>query len=253
MAAPTIVPKVLLVDDDDRIRRVIAMALELEGVEVAEARSLADARVLLTADVDGVVLDRQLPDGDGLELLADVKGLGPQVTVVVHSTLDDGREPAWVARADKGDADAILAALALGPSAPLARRLAAIDLVGAEASSIVEEWRELCCWDPMLPPETDPPLAREVVCALVEALERPQPLGWGTDPAIESVIAGYTDRCPSLDVAVGQLVCLREALVRHTSARIPPDELVETLARMHMLLDRAIVAAVQHASSRLTP
>ncbi|MFP5326194.1 MAG: hypothetical protein ACLGHT_01780, partial [Acidimicrobiia bacterium] len=50
--------------------------------------------------------------------------------------------------------------------------------------------------------------------------------------------------------AVEQLVCLRQALVRHIWARIPPDEVGETLARMHMLVDRAMVTAVDVRSAR---
>ena len=242
---PQVVPRVLIVDDDDAVRGVVAMTLELEGIDVVQARCVDHARpIIALGDIDGVILDRQLPDGDGLDLLPAIQELRPCPTVVIHSTLEDGREPAGLARAAKGDVDAIVAALAVGASQPLARRLAVVDLVRRESSDLIAEWRELCRWDPMLPPDASPPLASTIVASFVDALERPQPLGWGTDPAMEEAVELYAVACHSPTVAVGQLVCLREALVRHIWARIPPDEVGETLARMHMLVDRAIVTTV---------
>lgn len=242
----------LIVEDDDAVRGVVAMTLELEGIDVVQARCVAHARPLITAgEIDAVILDRQLPDGDGLDLLPAICDLAPRPTVVIHSTLDDGREPDGLARVDKGDVDAIISALAVASSQPLARRLAVIDLVRREAGHLVEEWRELCRWDPSLPPDASPPVASAIVASFVDALERPQPLGWGMDPAMEEAIDLYAVACGSPTVAVAQLVCLREALVRHIWARIPPDEVAETLARMHMLVDRAIVSAVEITTARL--
>ena len=248
---PQVVPRVLIVDDDDAVRGVVAMTLELEGIDVLQARCIAHAKPIISqGGIDGVILDRQLPDGDGLDLLPAINDLEPCPTVVIHSTLDDASAPDGFARAAKGDVDAIVAALAVGASQPLARRLAVIDLVRREAGDLVEEWRELCRWDPMLPPDASPPVASTIVASFVEALERPQPLGWGIDPAMEEAIELYAVACHSPTEAVGQLVCLREALVRHIWARIPPDEVPETLARMHMLVDRAIVTAVDVATAR---
>lgn len=249
MADPVVTPQVLVVDDDVPVRRIVAMSLALEGVEVVEAGSVGEARNRLSEAIDGVVLDRQLPDGDGLDLLPVLERFRPHVSVVVHSTLDDGREPAWVVKVAKGDVDALVEALALGPSRPLAQRLAVVDLVEHEVGDVVAEWRELCVWDPMLPPDTAPPLATEVVCAVVDALGRPQPIGWGADPAVEGVIGAFVEQTGSVPVAIGQLVCLREALVRRISARIPPAELAETTARLHMALDRAIVLAAQQVGA----
>ena len=248
---PQIVPRVLIVDDDDTVRGVVAMTLEFEGIDVLQARCVEHARPIISqGGIDGVILDRQLPDGDGLDLLPAINDLEPSPTVVIHSTLDDSMQPEGLVRVAKGDVDAIVAALAVGASQPLARQLAVIDLVRREAGNVVQEWRELCRWDPMLPPSANPPVATRIVSCFVDALERPQPLGWGIDPAMEDVLEVYALACHSVTVAVEQLVCLREALVRHIWARIPPDEIGETLARMHMLVDRAIVTAVDVSTTR---
>ena len=59
-------PHVLVVDDNPRARTLVRLGLELEGLDVTEAATLAEGRALLDKPFDGFVLDRQLPDGDGL-------------------------------------------------------------------------------------------------------------------------------------------------------------------------------------------
>ena len=62
--------RVLLVEDDSRLRWCLAAYLARRGLEVTEAGSLAEARAHLAgAAFDAAVLDVGLPDGDGLELL----------------------------------------------------------------------------------------------------------------------------------------------------------------------------------------
>ncbi|HEX4978867.1 MAG TPA: response regulator [Acidimicrobiales bacterium] len=244
---------VLVVDDDDRARRLVRMGLELEGAAVIEAESLQRARSVLHAGITGVVLDRQLPDGDGLDLLAAIRDLAPAAVVVIHSTLHDGREPSWAARVDKGDLPAIVDALDLDaldrPAPP--RPLAVVDLVRAEAEEVARDWEELCRWDPLLPPDTSPPIARLVVDAVADALERPQPLGWGPDPALASVTEMFAASAGTIDMAVGQLICLREAFRRHVGGHVPPEEEAETQARVDMILDRAIWTASRVTAARL--
>ena len=79
-------PRVLHVEDDTDLRRVIAE----QGRELADfipANSLAEAREhLVRGDLDLVLLDLGLPDGDGLELLADIHQLYPGLPVVVLSS-----------------------------------------------------------------------------------------------------------------------------------------------------------------------
>src|SRR5437660_896624 len=103
----------LIVDDDDRVRSMVRFALELEGVAVIEATSLVHARSLLADNMLGVVLDRQLPDGDGLDILPDIAAAAPSARVVVCSSLLDGREPPGLARVEKSDVNGLLAAFGL--------------------------------------------------------------------------------------------------------------------------------------------
>ena len=244
-------PVVLVVDDNESARRLVRMGLELEGVTVVEADNLARARQYLHRRMSGIVLDRELPDGDGLSLLADIGATCPDANVVVNSTLDDGREPAWVVKVDKGDLPEIVRGLALTMTPMEEDHLAVVDLVRTEAESVVEQWEELCRWDPLLPPDSSPPIARSVVDAVAEALQRPQPLGWGADPALASVMEMFASSTGAIDVTIGQLVCLREAFRRHLAGHVPPAEEVESRNRVDMIIDRAIWSASRVAAARL--
>ncbi|MBI3507138.1 MAG: response regulator transcription factor [Proteobacteria bacterium] len=62
--------KILIVDDEPQIRRFLRTGLSVQGFEVIEADSGAEAlRVAPTAGADIVVLDLQLGDMDGLDVL----------------------------------------------------------------------------------------------------------------------------------------------------------------------------------------
>jgi two-component system KDP operon response regulator KdpE len=67
-------PKVLVVEDEAEIRRFVRMALEREGFDVYEAdgvqRGLIEAG---TRHPDLVILDLGLPDGDGVDLIRDLR------------------------------------------------------------------------------------------------------------------------------------------------------------------------------------
>lgn len=243
-------PLVLVVEDDPGARRLLRMGLELEGVTPIEAGTVAEGRHGLRPDLHGVVLDRELPDGDGLDLLAEIGATCPEAAIVINSNVDDGREPGWVAKVAKGDLPSIVEALELPGAGVIdvdAEHLAVVDLVRAEAGELAGEWAELCRWDPALPPDARPPLAQSVLEAVAEALERPQPLGWGPDPALQEVTRAFAASVGPADVAVGLLVCLRETLRRRLVGHVPPAEESESMARVDMIIDRAIWTTVRAA------
>jgi two-component system KDP operon response regulator KdpE len=66
--------RVLVVEDDREIRALMLSSLSVEGFEVQTAVTLSEARALLrNAPPDVVVLDLGLPDGDGVELVLEVR------------------------------------------------------------------------------------------------------------------------------------------------------------------------------------
>ncbi len=65
--------RVLLVEDDASIRRFVALALEDEPLQLAEAESLAEARAQLARGrFDVVIADLMLGDGSGMDLLQEL-------------------------------------------------------------------------------------------------------------------------------------------------------------------------------------
>jgi CheY-like chemotaxis protein len=68
--------KVLIVDDDAAFRRIARGALAERGYDVvAEAQSVAEARTAVTAaHPDAVLLDVNLPDGNGIALADELSG-----------------------------------------------------------------------------------------------------------------------------------------------------------------------------------
>jgi two-component system response regulator MtrA len=81
--------RLLLVEDDERIRLALALALADEGCEVLEAASGEEALELLaTAAVDVVLLDLMLPGIDGLEVCRTLRARGDQPIIIVSARTD---------------------------------------------------------------------------------------------------------------------------------------------------------------------
>jgi putative two-component system response regulator len=82
--------RVLVVDDDASVRRLLAHILETEGYRCAAAASLAGAREQLRdATFDVLLCDVHLPDGTGLDLLEEAIPAHPAMAALVISGLDD--------------------------------------------------------------------------------------------------------------------------------------------------------------------
>ena len=67
-------PSVLLIDDEKSFRLILESALTREGYAVRTAPDVKSARAAWTAaPADLVIVDRNLPDGDGVDLLSELK------------------------------------------------------------------------------------------------------------------------------------------------------------------------------------
>ena len=67
--------RVLVVDDDPAVRRMLAMKLRAEGLECRQAGNARDGLALCAGfKPDAIVLDVHLPDGDGIEVCRRLKG-----------------------------------------------------------------------------------------------------------------------------------------------------------------------------------
>lgn len=81
---------ILIVEDDEALNRGIAFALSREGYRTSSAYSLKEAASKLKQRVDLVLLDINLPDGDGREFLKDT--LAAQPVPVLLLTARDTEE-----------------------------------------------------------------------------------------------------------------------------------------------------------------
>ena len=83
---------ILLVDDEENLRRTLAMILRREGYQVETAATVAEARQCVNkSSFDLTFLDLKLPDGNGLTLLPELRQRFPNMPVVIltaHDKLD---------------------------------------------------------------------------------------------------------------------------------------------------------------------
>jgi DNA-binding response OmpR family regulator len=81
--------QLLLVEDDQRIRQALGLALADEGYDVVEAESGEEAlRRLATTDVDVVLLDLMLPGIDGLDVCRRLRAEGDLPIIIVSARTD---------------------------------------------------------------------------------------------------------------------------------------------------------------------
>ena len=97
--------RILCVDDEPAILRLLSVVLAVDGHDVAAAANGREALAIAgRGGIDAVLLDLGLPDRDGLELIGAVRALAP-VPVLVISARSDVAEK--VAALDLGAADYI--------------------------------------------------------------------------------------------------------------------------------------------------
>jgi two-component system, OmpR family, KDP operon response regulator KdpE len=95
--------KVLVVDDEPPIRKLLRMGLETQGYQILDASNGQTALQLMSDKPDLVILDLGLPDMQGLELLQQIRATREDLPVVVLSSRGD--EVAKVAALDQGADD----------------------------------------------------------------------------------------------------------------------------------------------------
>ncbi|WFB65180.1 sigma-54 dependent transcriptional regulator [Sphingobacterium sp. WM] len=78
--------KILLIDDEDKLRQLLARIIQLEwdDLEVFQAANLkAGYQILKTKDIDVVLCDVKLPDGNGVEAVLEIKKIKPIAEVLL--------------------------------------------------------------------------------------------------------------------------------------------------------------------------
>lgn len=82
--------RALVVEDDDRLRSIIARTASRAGLAPDEAPDIEEATILLDIhQYDILILDRRLPDGDGLDLCRAARRRGFGNSILMLTALDD--------------------------------------------------------------------------------------------------------------------------------------------------------------------
>jgi len=81
--------KILVIDDEPPIRKLLRMGLTTQGYEISEAPNGKESLELLAQKPDLVILDLGLPDMEGLELLRMIRARNESVPIVVLSSRGD--------------------------------------------------------------------------------------------------------------------------------------------------------------------
>ena len=90
MAVPEGAQRVLIVDDEEPLARVMERVLRSRGFEADVALNGAEARRLFEArDYAVALLDVKLPDESGYGLLEELRATRPDTAVVMISGVDD--------------------------------------------------------------------------------------------------------------------------------------------------------------------
>jgi two-component system response regulator DevR len=125
--------RVLVVDDRADVRQVFAAVLDGQpDLEVVgQAGSLADAGAMLEG-VDVALLDRGLPDGDGLKLMRPLREANPHARVLVMSMTAQMSHPE---DAIEAGADGVIDKL--GPSSGCSRRSGTKEAAGESSTRLI--------------------------------------------------------------------------------------------------------------------
>lgn len=76
--------KVLIIDDEEKIRNLLSKIISLEGFDVLQAGDIKGGlKKLETVDMDIVICDVKLPDGSGVETAKTIKDKYPAIEIIL--------------------------------------------------------------------------------------------------------------------------------------------------------------------------
>jgi DNA-binding response OmpR family regulator len=112
-------PRILIVDDEPQVRAFFERTLSEDGYYVTAVRTARQGlRALSDAEFHIVVLDFSLPDGDGLEVVRQIRGEHPHLSILAISGFMVGDMPNI--------------ALAAGATAPLMKPTTPCELLNCQ-------------------------------------------------------------------------------------------------------------------------
>lgn len=86
--------KILLIDDEEKLRKLMARIIELEKFQVFQAENALTAlKKIEQQDFDAIICDVKLPDANGIELIQQIKKLQPLTEIILltaYGNIPDG-------------------------------------------------------------------------------------------------------------------------------------------------------------------
>ncbi len=215
--------RILLVDDHPSFRQSLALLLryELEPEAIVQAGSVEEARRVLggAGAIDVAILDRQLPDGSGTDLVRAVHAASPGAGVLLLTAAADRLE---VARAVERGADGVLCKTAT-----------VVEIVGAI--------RRLCAGERLLAP------AEVIELLWLDGQRREE------ERAAQQALARLTPREREVLQALADGLSDQELAERlHLSVRTARTHMANILAKLGVESRlQALVFALRHGLARV--
>lgn len=85
---------ILIIDDEEQLRKLLSRIISLEGFRIEQAGSLKEAwHVLTNKEIDIILCDVKLPDGNGVDFVKEAKAKFPLIEIVLltaYGNIPDG-------------------------------------------------------------------------------------------------------------------------------------------------------------------
>lgn len=76
--------KILIIDDEEKLRNLLSRIIKIEGFAVSEAANLKAAQKAIERETPDVILcDVKLPDGNGVDFIKDIKSKYPVIEIIL--------------------------------------------------------------------------------------------------------------------------------------------------------------------------
>ena len=86
--------KILIIDDEEKLRNLLARIIKAEGFEVFEAANLKEgSKQLATKQIEVLLCDVKLPDGNGVDFISSTKNIYPSIEIILltaYGNVSDG-------------------------------------------------------------------------------------------------------------------------------------------------------------------
>ena len=79
--------RILIIEDEKSLAGLMEQTMRQHGYAAQVTHSLGEARKALTQPFDAIISDRRLPDGDGLELIKEIRASGNGIPVLMLTAL----------------------------------------------------------------------------------------------------------------------------------------------------------------------